>query len=204
VTESITVIKKDNVITVVEQVNKVTVSTSGMQGPRGSAILNGSGLPSNSIGLAGDYYLDTITDILYGPKTTSWPNSGVSIRGATGPTGATGQTGYSVYTGTSTPSNSLGNNGDAYIQSTANLIYSKISGIWTNAQAIVPKSSWSFTYEQQSNSTTWIINHNLAYNPSVDIIDYSGNNLEADIAYTSLNSLTVTLSSPTSGYAYLA
>ena len=200
-TESITVIKKDNVITVVEQVNQVTVATSGMQGPRGASILSGSGLPSSLIGIPTDYYLDTLTDILYGPKTSSWPSSGTSIKGETG---ATGQAGYSVYTGTSAPNNSLGNNGDTYIQSTANLIYSKISGIWTNAQAIVPKSSWSFTYEQQSNSTTWNINHNLAYNPSVDRIDYSGNNLEADIAYTSLNSLTVTLSSPTSGYAYLA
>lgn len=203
-TESITVIKKDNVITVVEQVNQVTVATSGMQGPRGASILNGSGLPSSSIGIPSDYYLDTLTDILYGPKTSSWSSSGVSLSGPVGPTGPTGPAGYSVYTGTSAPNNSLGNNGDTYIQSTANLIYSKISGIWTNAQAIVPKSNWSFTYEQQSNSTTWNINHNLAYNPSVDIIDYSGNNLEADIAYTSLNSLTVTLSSPTSGYAYLA
>ena len=199
-TESITVIKKDNVITVVEQVNQVTVATSGMQGPRGASILNGPGLPSSSIGIPSDYYLDTLTDILYGPKTSSWPSSGTSLKGSVGPAGPTG---YSVYTGTSAPNNSLGNNGDTYIQSTANLIYSKISGIWTNAQEIVSKSNWSYTYEQQSNSTVWNITHNLGYKPSVDIIDYGNNNIEGDISYTNTNSLTITLSAPASGYAYL-
>ena len=202
--EQITVVKQDNQVTVVQNDNVVTVSQSGSQGLRGSSILNGSGLPSNSLGIINDYYLDSSTDILYGPKTFSgWPTSGILLKGSQGSQGAKGDTGYSIYTGITAPSTYLGNNGDTYIYSTANLIYSKISGVWTNAQAIVPKSSWSFTYEQQSNSTTWNVTHNLGYNPSVDIIDYGNNNIEGDISYTNTNSLTITLSTPASGYAYL-
>lgn len=63
---------------------------------------------------------------------------------------------------------------------------------------------YSYTFEQQSNSTTWVINHNLGYKPAVDIIDYGGNNIEADITYTSSSSLAITLSPAASGYAYLS
>lgn len=202
--EQITVIKHDNQITVVQNDNTVTVSQAGSQGPKGSSILNGSGLPSNTIGLVGDYYLDSLTDILYGPKVDSgWPSSGILIKGSQGATGAKGDSGYSIYTGITAPSNSLGSNGDTYIYSTANLIYTKVGGVWTNAQEIASKANWSYTYEQQSNATVWNVTHNLGYNPSVDIIDYGSNNIEGDISYTNTNSLTITLSIPASGYAYL-
>jgi len=41
-------------------------------GPRGSQILAASGLPTNTRGLSGDYYIDTSTGLYYGPKTTVW------------------------------------------------------------------------------------------------------------------------------------
>ena len=75
-TDQIIVTKKDNQVTIIEKNNTATVSVPGMQGPRGSSILNGHGLPSSSIGEISDYYLDADTDILYGPKTSSgWPSS---------------------------------------------------------------------------------------------------------------------------------
>ena len=202
--DQITIVKQDNQITVIEHPNVVTVGVGGIQGPRGSSILNGSGLPSNSIGYPNDYYLDVVTDILYGPKTNAgWPSTGTSIQGTQGTQGIKGDSGYSVYTGIIAPNNSTGNNGDVYIYSIANLIYTKVGGIWTNAQEIASKSNWSYTHEQQSNSTVWNITHNLRYNPSVDIIDYGNNNIEGDISYTNTNSLIITLSAPASGYAYL-
>ena len=203
-TDQIIVTKKDNQVTIIEKNNTATVSVPGMQGPRGSSILNGHGLPSSSIGEISDYYLDADTDILYGPKTSSgWPSSGILLQGTQGVQGAKGETGYSVYTGISSPSNSLGNNGDVYIYSSANLIYTKAGGVWTNASEIASKSNWSYTHEQQSNQQIWHVAHNLGYNPSVDIIDYGNNNIEGDISYTNTNSLTITLSAPASGYAYL-
>jgi hypothetical protein len=55
-------------VIVKETKNKVIVSSPGPQGPRGRTILNGSGLPSNNLGLIGDFYYDVITTRFYGPK----------------------------------------------------------------------------------------------------------------------------------------
>lgn len=53
--------------------NKVIVSHVGVQGPRGKGILNGEGPPSASLGLEGEFYIDTSLNKMYGPKTSgSW------------------------------------------------------------------------------------------------------------------------------------
>jgi hypothetical protein len=72
----------------------------GQQGPPGnegtassSTVRSGSGVPSNSLGSNGDFYINTLTNMIHGPKAGDvWPN-GVSLVGPTGATGATGQTG---------------------------------------------------------------------------------------------------------------
>lgn len=53
---------------------RVIVKTSGLQGPRGKSILNGTGVPAANLGLIGDFYYDTNTTRFYGPKlsNTSW------------------------------------------------------------------------------------------------------------------------------------
>lgn len=54
--------------------NKVVVSTVGLQGPRGKGILNGQGAPSNSLGIDGEFYIDTNVNKIYGPKENGiWP-----------------------------------------------------------------------------------------------------------------------------------
>jgi hypothetical protein len=191
--DKVTIIKKDN---------KVTVATAGVQGPRGSLIYSGSGLPSNSLGIVGDYYINTDNpETLYGPKgQTTWPSTGVVIKGVQGDKGVQG---YSVFADTTNPADTLGLDGDVFIQSTANKIYNKVNGHWTNAQQIITQAAFSYSYEQQSNSTTWVINHNLGYKPSVAIMDYGNNNIEGDIVHNSVNRLTITFTSSISGYAYL-
>jgi len=62
----------------------------------------------------------------------------------------------------------------------------------------------SFTYEKQSNSTTWNITHNLGFRPNVIVMDYGQNNIECDIAHIDENRLTLTFSEAISGYAYLS
>jgi hypothetical protein len=71
-------------ITVVE--NQVIVSDTGLQGPRGTGILNGSGAPQDTLGINGDFYLDLSIDSgrpkyhLYGPKANnSWPEEYVDL-----------------------------------------------------------------------------------------------------------------------------
>ncbi len=60
---------------------------------RGPSLLNGSGAPSAGTGIDGDFYLDTSSNDIYGPKTAGAWGSGTSIIGPTGATGATGPTG---------------------------------------------------------------------------------------------------------------
>lgn len=65
----------------------VVVSPTGIQGPRGNATLTGTGVPSFSTGIDGDYYFDTTNNpnslVLYGPKAAgAWPGSGVTISSA--------------------------------------------------------------------------------------------------------------------------
>lgn len=55
-------------IIITEQTNKVIVSAPGPQGPGGRTILNGSGAPSNNLGITGDFYYDTVSTYFYGPK----------------------------------------------------------------------------------------------------------------------------------------
>lgn len=72
----------------------------GVAGTNGTAVLNGTTVPSTAIGVNGDFYINTATNTLYGPKAGgNWP-SGTSLIGPTGPTGATGSQGTTGLTGT--------------------------------------------------------------------------------------------------------
>lgn len=48
-----------------------TTGPTGAPGTKGSVIYSGQGAPPANVGLAGDYWLDTLTQILYGPKGTN-------------------------------------------------------------------------------------------------------------------------------------
>ena len=65
-------------VVVTEQINKVIVHSPGPQGPRGRTILNGSGEPSENLGLLGDFYFDTTSATFHGPKTSDLTWSGSS------------------------------------------------------------------------------------------------------------------------------
>jgi hypothetical protein len=62
-----------------ETKNKVIISTPGPQGPRGKTILNGTSSPASNLGLAGDFYYNTLTTDFYGPKLSdlSWSDATV-------------------------------------------------------------------------------------------------------------------------------
>jgi hypothetical protein len=61
---------------------------SGTPGQNGRTILNGVGAPVDDSGSPGDFYIDTATDTLYGPKSSgasgAW-GSGVDLKGGPGP-----------------------------------------------------------------------------------------------------------------------
>ncbi len=67
---------------------------AGAAGANGNTLLSGTGAPSGASGVDGDFYIDTATDTIYGPKASgAWPVTGTSLVGATGATGATGPIG---------------------------------------------------------------------------------------------------------------
>ena len=67
----------DKVI-VTEIVNDVVISSPGPQGPRGKTILNGLGVPSETLGLEGDFYYDKNTTRFYGPKPSDFTWAGAT------------------------------------------------------------------------------------------------------------------------------
>jgi hypothetical protein len=69
-----------------------------------NTVLSGRGVPSVKIGLDGDFYIDTKSLNIYGPKTKSkWPIP-VSLKGPSGPIGPAGIDGKNGATGLSTSS----------------------------------------------------------------------------------------------------
>jgi hypothetical protein len=66
-------------VIVTEEKRKVIISTSGPQGPRGKTILNGTGAPSNNLGVTGDFYVNNDTHQFYGPKLSdvSWNDANI-------------------------------------------------------------------------------------------------------------------------------
>ena len=58
-------------------------------------------------------------------------------------------------------------------------------------------------HTQGAASSTWSITHALGGRPSVTIVDSAGTVVYGEVVYNSNTSITVTFSSPFSGFAYL-
>jgi hypothetical protein len=125
----------------------------------------------------------------------------VKAAGAAGPRGIAGS---SFLQGHGSPSNSLGNNGDSYLNTDTSFIYKKIDGSWQNPQALLSVGLFSYTYEKQINALIWNITHNLKFKPNIIVMDYGSNQVECDIEYVNENSVKLTFSEAVSGYAYLS
>ena len=61
-----------------------------------------------------------------------------------------------------------------------------------------------FAFEQQSNSTSWTIVHNLGYRPAITIQDYFKNTIEGDINHLDTSTVGLSFADAVSGYAYLS
>jgi hypothetical protein len=88
----------------------------GISGSNGNTILSGTTAPLSNQGNNGDYYLNTTTNILYGPKTSSGWGSGTVLtgqgpQGPAGPTGPQGPAGPTGATGPQGPAGAVGATG---------------------------------------------------------------------------------------------
>ena len=102
------------------------VGPVGANGTNGNTIWNGTALPAAGTGMNGDFYLDTATHTLFGPKANGqWPTSGTSL---VGPAGSSGNT---ILNGTVPPTAGTGNNGDFYLDTVLHSLYGpKSAGAW--------------------------------------------------------------------------
>ena len=60
-----------------------------------------------------------------------------------------------------------------------------------------------YAHDQAQAEAQWAIEHNLNKYPSVTITDSAGDQVEGEVRYNGLNSLTVRFSAPFAGKAYL-
>jgi hypothetical protein len=118
---------------------------TGPSGTNGNGVLNGNVVPTNVQGNDGDFYINTITNTIYGPKANGiWP-SGVSLVGPQGPAGGpagpqgiAGTNGNSVLNGTVNPNLATGVDGDFYINTLTNDIFGpKANGVWPSGVSLV-------------------------------------------------------------------
>lgn len=98
---------------------------NGEDGQDGTQFYSGSGSPDASVGVVGDFYIDTDNQNLYGPKTDGGWGSSIDLNGndgqdgADGADGQDGEDGSQIYSGSGIPDASLGTTGDYYFD-TAN------------------------------------------------------------------------------------
>jgi len=121
---------------------------TGPAGTNGNGVLNGNVVPSNLQGNDGDFYINTTTNTIYGPKANgTWP-VGVSLVGPSGPAGGpagppgvAGTNGNSVLNGTVNPNGATGVDGDFYINTLTNEMFGpKSAGIWPQGVSLVGAS----------------------------------------------------------------
>lgn len=94
-----------------------TAGTNGTNGVNGNTILYGTVDPSNtSIGVDGNFYINTSNYTIFGPKTSGAWSTGVSIIGNDGPVGPTGLQGEQGIQGASGITGATGPKGDQGVQ----------------------------------------------------------------------------------------
>lgn len=66
-----------------------------------------------------------------------------------------------------------------------------------------PSGAAAFVYQQAAPATTWTINHNLGYKPSVELLDSGSQEIDGDVSHPSDNQTVVTLNPASAGLARL-
>lgn len=106
----------------------------GPAGADGNTILYGLADPTSADGVYGNFYINTSTHVLFGPKTTTWP-AGTSLIGPQGNPGADGNT---ILYGSSDPTAGLGVNGNFFINTATHFMFGpKAGGAWPAGTSLI-------------------------------------------------------------------
>ena len=113
----------------------------GIDGLDGNTILNGIINPVSTTGIDGDFYLNTITNNLFGPKNGGVWSAGVNLIGTNGLNGKT------ILNGNIDPIVATGTIGDFYINTASNKLFGpKSAGVWPAGVSLIgPAGSFAVT-----------------------------------------------------------
>jgi hypothetical protein len=103
---------------------------SAVAGDPGAVWRVGSTVPSNALGIDGDFYLRTTNGDVY-ERAAGVYSVVANIKGATGTAGAAGSNGAVWRTGSGAPSDGTGVDGDFYLRSSNGDVYLRAAGTYT-------------------------------------------------------------------------
>lgn len=66
-----------------------------------------------------------------------------------------------------------------------------------------PAGSGAYIHTQTTVSSTWTINHNMGFRPSVELLDSGSQEIDGEVSHPSLNQTVVTLNPASAGLARL-
>lgn len=66
-----------------------------------------------------------------------------------------------------------------------------------------PAGSGAYVHTQTTVSSTWTINHNMGFYPSVELLDTGSQEIDGEISHPSVNQTVVTLNPASAGFARL-
>lgn len=84
------------------------------------------------------------------------------------------------------------------------VLKAKVGGSWVEIVGGAGVGGSAFTHHQETPSATWVIVHDLPYQPAVTIVDTQGVVVDGDIDYGVLGTVTVSFSAAFAGLAYLS
>ena len=145
--------------------------------PVGSQILSGASAPDPGVGGIGDYWFNTTNNYFYGPKTqeTGW-GAGVEL----------GDQSFSALFDLEPPTS-----GDS-------IVYSSTTQLWEARKV-------RHTHSQDAASTLWTVTHNLGVKPGgITVVDSGDTVVYGNVAYTNLNTLTISFAAAFGGKAYIS
>lgn len=131
--------------------------------------------------------------------------------------------------GSGPPSNSLGSDGDYYVNVLNSDVWWKASGVYSVIMNIEgaqgeqgpegpasttpgppgpqgdpgpPGTDSTYVHNQAVPSASWVVVHNMGKRPAITVFDSANDEIEGDIVHNSVNQLTLTFSAAFSGVAY--
>lgn len=76
-----------------------------------------------------------------------------------------------------------------------------VNVLFVGTQGPPGSSGAGFVHTQSATATEWIVNHNLGFNPAVEVINTGGVPGVADVLHMSINQVRIYFAVPTAGQA---